>query len=422
LRASDNPRRTAPETAVITGLGILSPIGIGAPAFWKSALAGRSGIGAPTLFDTEDLPPPCRIVGEVRDFQPDQWMPSSMTKRTARFSQLAIAATRLAVDDSGLDLGALPPEAIAVGIGNAAAGFDLYERSVTSFYRGEDIDPWTVLESPGHSPAGHVGILTHARGQTLSFGSACAAGVDAICWGAERIMRGDARVVLAGGTESVLTRQMVAAFHAVGVLSRWPGPPEQASRPFDRFRSGMVLAEGAAVVVLESEAAARARGATIYARILGSGAAGEGEHLRKMDTTGRGVARAITAALYDAGLRAIDVDYCVAHGNAMPDYDVAETAGLKAALGRQAYCLPISSIKSMCGQALGASGAMQVVAGSLALRDQRVPPTINYEVRDPACDLDYVPNEARSVRVRHVLVHAASLGGSHSVVVLGAPN
>ena len=172
-------------------------------------------------------------------------------------------------------------------------------------------------------------------------------------------------------------------------------------------------------MVIEQEGHARARGAKVYARILGSGSAGEGEHLRKMDTTGGGVARAISAGLASAGLRPIDIDYCVAHGNSMQDYDVAETAGLKAALGRQAYCIPISSLKSMCGQALGASGAMQVIAGCLAIQDQRVIPTINYDVADPACDLDYVPNRARTALVRHALVHAASMGGSHSVLVLG---
>lgn len=418
-----NGRHTrTPSGAVITGLGILSPIGIGMKDFWAAALTGRSGIATPTLFESDDLPRGCQMVAEVRDFEPERWMPAATAKRTARFSQLAMAATQLAIDDSRLDLGSVPSEKLLVGIGNAAAGFDMYERNVVSFYSGDTIEPWMVLESPGHSPAGHVGIMTHARGQTLGFGSACAAGLDAISWGAAQIMSGHAHTVIAGGTESVLTKQMVAAFHAVGVLSRWPGAPERASRPFDRFRSGMVLAEGAAVVVIEDEARARARGAWIYAKILGAGSAGEGEHLRRMDTTGGGVARAVTAALDDAGLRPIDIDYCAAHGNSMRDYDAAETAGLKTALGRQAYCIPVSSLKSMCGQALGASGPMQVVAGCLALRDQRVPPTINYDVPDPACDLDYVPNRSRSARVRRLLIHAASMGGSHSVLILGTPN
>jgi 3-oxoacyl-[acyl-carrier-protein] synthase II len=420
--ATTKPTRTgSTRNAVITGVGIVSPIGIGREEFWPAALAGRSGTRAPTLFDSEGLPAGCQIVGEVRDFRPDRWMPTAVARRTARFSQLAMAAAQLAIKDSGLELNAVSPERLFVGMGTAAAGFDMYERNIQSFYRDRTIEPWMVLESPGHSPASHVAILTGAQGQTLSFGSACASGLDAVAWGAEQVGRSDADAVIAGGTESVLTRQMVAAFHAVGVLSQWTDDPTRASRPFDRLRSGMVLAEGAAVVVLEQERHARARGAKIYARVLGSGSAGEGEHLRKMDTTGSGVARAVSAALADAGLRPIDIDYCVAHGNSMQDYDIAETAGLKNALGRQAYCIPVSSLKSMCGQALGASGAMQVVAGCLAIQDQRVLPTINYDVPDPACDLDYVPNRSRTALVRQALVHAASMGGSHSVLVLGRP-
>ena len=212
------------------------------------------------------------------------------------------------------------------------------------------------------------------------------------------------------------------ALKAVGVLPRWLGPPEEASRPFDRLRSGLVIAEGAAIVVVEEEANAAARGARIYGRILGVGESSEAAHLRKVDETGAVGAQAMTLALQQAGLTPNDIDYVAAHGNSMQDYDAAETASLKRVFGRQAYAIPISSIKGMCGQALAASSAMQVVTACLTLRDQIVPPTINYSSHDPRCDLDYVPNVARRVRIRRVLVHTHSLGGSHGAMVLGVPD
>jgi len=208
--------------------------------------------------------------------------------------------------------------------------------------------------------------------------------------------------------------------HAVGVLPKWQGPPEEASRPFDRLRCGLVIAEGAAVVVVEDAEHARARGAHIYARVLGTGEATEATHLRKVDETGTAGTYAMTSALHRSKLPPTAIDYVAAHGNSMPDYDMAETVALKRVFGRQAWALPISSLKGMCGQALAASSAMQVVAACLTLRDQVAPPTINYRVRDPECDLDYVANIARRIRVRHVLIHTHSLGGSHGAMVLGA--
>jgi 3-oxoacyl-[acyl-carrier-protein] synthase II len=211
-------------------------------------------------------------------------------------------------------------------------------------------------------------------------------------------------------------------FHSVGVLSKWPGAPEEASRPFDQLRSGLVLAEGAAIVVVEDEERARARGAHIYARILSFASTSEGAHLRKVDESGGAVANVMAMALDQAKMEAKNIDFICAHGNSMPDYDVAETAGIKRVFGTQAWNVPVSSLKSMCGQALAASSAMQVVASCLAIRDGLVPPTINYKVPDPNCDLDYVPNVARTARVRNSLIHAHSLGGSHVTMVLGAPD
>jgi 3-oxoacyl-[acyl-carrier-protein] synthase II len=408
--------------AVITGLGIVSPIGVGVDAFWRSALAGRSGIGRPTLFEASNLPPECQIVGEVRDFDPRDWMPSPAWKMAGRFSQFAVAAAKMAGTDARLQATELPPRKLKVAIGTAANGqSDIEQPNMQSFLTGGGISPWGCLEYPAHAAASHVSIDANATGQTTTFASACAAGIDAIAWGAEQVRHGLAVAVLAGGTDAPLSEFTISVFHAVGVLSRWAGSPQEASRPYDALRSGLVLAEGAAVVVIEDEEHAVRRGAPIYARILGYAAQNEGRHLRKVDLTGQVASQVLEECLHVSNLRVDNIDYICGHGNSMTDYDTAETAAVKRTLGRAAWNVPISSAKSMCGQALAASSAIQVVASCLALRDQVIPPTINYEVPDPFCDLDYVPNRPRPARVRTVLIHAHSLGGSHVAMALSHP-
>ncbi len=408
---------------VITGLGIVSPIGVGVEKFWAAALAGRSGISTPTSFDATKLPTDCRVVGEVNDFDPLDWMPPRVAKMAGRFSQFAVAAAKMARLDAGLDTADLPPDQLKISIGTSMNGqVDLGETTFAAFMRGEDVLPWTVLEYPAHAATSHIAIDAGIHGQTMTTSTACAAGLDAVGWAAGEIRRGDARAVIAGGTETPLSPYTLTLFHAVGVLSRWQGPPEEASRPFDRLRSGLVLAEGAAVVVIEDEEFAQARGAKIYARILSSTSGSEGGHLRKIDESGEGVASAMAAALKRAALAPTEIDYICAHGNSMPDYDVAETSGVKRVFQKHAWNIPISSLKSMCGQALAAASAMQVVSSCLTLRDQILAPTINYLLPDPDCDLDYVANVARRARVRQVLIHAQSLGGSHAAMILGAPD
>ncbi len=406
--------------AVITGLGVVAPIGVGLNSFWKSALAGHSGIGSPTQFNPKGLPKSCQMVGEVRGFDPEQW--SASARHAGRFSQFAVAATKMALQDSGLDASSLAPERLLVSIGTSMNGLvDVHEPSFSAFLRGEDVVPWTVLEYPAHSATSRVAMTTGARGQTASFATACAAGLDAIAWAADRVTTGEATAVIAGGTDTPLSRYTLTAFHRVGVLSEWTGPPSSASRPFDKLRSGLVLGEGAAIVIVEDEEHALNRRARIYARILGVGSGTEGEHLRKVDLSGATVARVVTAALQRSGLVNTDIDYVSAHGNSMIDYDIAETAGLKSALGRHAWNVPVSSIKSMCGHALGAAGALQAVTACLVIHEQCIPPTINYDNPDPKCDLDYVPNTMRVARVRHLVIHAHSMGGSHTALIMGAP-
>jgi 3-oxoacyl-[acyl-carrier-protein] synthase II len=406
---------------VITGLGIVSPIGIGVEKFWAAALAGRSGIGTPTLFDASKLPRECRIVGEVADFDVKDWMPGRAGKMAGRFSQFAVAAAKQAVADSGIAAANVAPERIKVSVGTSMSGLvDIQQPTFAAFLKGEDVWPWTCLEYPSHSATSHIAIGVKTKGQTTTFATACAAGLDSIAWAAEEIRRGNADVAIAGGTEAPLSTYSLMAFHSVGVLSKWLGPPTEASRPFDKRRDGLVLAEGAAIVVIEDEELARSRGARIYGRVLGYGSSTEGTHLRKVDETGDTVARAMTLAIREAHLSPQAIDFISAHGNSMPDYDAAETAGIKTVLGRNAWNVPIASLKSMCGQPLAAGSAMQVVTACLAMRDDIVHPTINYVMPDPICDLDYVPNVARRCRVRSVLIHAHSLGGSHVAMVLGS--
>ena|SRR5213593_1644141 len=407
---------------VITGLGIVSPIGIGVDKFWEAAVAGRSGIGRPTRFDCSKLPPECRIVGEVQDFNPRLWMPAPTVKVSGRFSQFAVAAAQMALQDPQLDQTRKDTSSFVVSVGSSMSGLvDVEHSNFLAFLRDDAMRPWAALEYPVHAATSHVAIAIGAHGQTASPATACVAGLDAIAWAADKVARAQAPAGLAGATETPLAGASMEAFRALGALATWPGRPEEASRPFDRLRCGLVLAEGAAMVLIEDEEVARARGASVYARVLGFASITESAHMRNVDATGEPAARAMTMAIDSAGLSRHDIDYICAHGNSLIDYDASETAGIKLTLQERAWSVPISSIKSMCGQALAASSAMQVVASCLAIRDSIVPPTINHRVPDPVCDLDYVPNFARPARVRNVLIHAQSIGGSHAALVLGAP-
>jgi 3-oxoacyl-[acyl-carrier-protein] synthase II len=405
--------------AVITGLGIVSPIGVGIERFWASARAGRSGIGSPTLFDASKLPRECQIVGQVTDFDVKEWMPGAAGRMAGRFSQFAVAAAKMARDDAKLDSANVPPERILVSLGTSMSGLVEVTANYIRFLNSEVVPPWMVLEYPGHAAASHIAMKAQGQGQVAAFSTACVAGLDAIGWAADKIQRGEATIVVAGASETPLARSILEAFRSLGALSRWEGPPPEASRPFDRLRSGLVLAEGAGIVVVEDEEHARARQASLYARILATASVTEARHMREVDPTGESTARVLRLLMDRAKLCPRDVDYVCAHGNSLIDYDAAETAGIKRALGRQAGCIPVSSMKSMCGQALAASGAMQTVVACLAIRDHIVPPTINYQYPDPGCDLDYVPNRSRSARVRTAMVHAQSIGGSHTALLLG---
>src|SRR5256885_6603702 len=288
---------------VITGLGIVSPIGVGVETFWAAAKAGKSGIRTPTSFDSSKLPRECQMAGEVLDFNPRDWMPPTIAKVTGRFSEFAIAAGKMALRDSGFDPSSLPAERIMVSMGTSMSGLvDVEHSNFLAFLHGEEMRPWTVLEYPGHAATSHVAISVGARGQTESPATACVAGLDAISWAAEKVANAQASAVLAGATETPLSPASMAAFRALGALATWQGPPAEASRPFDKLRCGLGLAEGAAILIIEDEEVARARGATIYARVLGYGSVNEGTHMRNVDATGESAARAMTLAINTAGL------------------------------------------------------------------------------------------------------------------------
>jgi 3-oxoacyl-[acyl-carrier-protein] synthase II len=412
-----NPRRV-----VITGLGVIAPNGIGKDVFWQSLVAGKSGIDYITAFDPS--PYPCHVAGEVRDFDPKAFMHVRRTKHRGRFSQFAVAAAKLALADAKLDLGTESPRRVVACLGNSMNGAgDVYETARTAFDREgmKGIPLMSGIEFAAHAPVSHVSAELGIRGQAMTIASACSTGLDAIQWGFDQIQKNQADVVFAGSTEAPISEFCFATLCALGALSTFNDPPLKASRPYDRRRDGLVLGEGAAICVLEELEHAKDRGAHVYAEVLGHGTGNEGGFGTKMNAAELALAEAITSALASSALSPTDIDYINAHGNSLPDYDLIETRAFRLALGQAAYCIPTSSIKSMIGHAMGAASAFQAAASCLTLEHSIIPPTINYEVPDPECDLDYVPNVARTSRVRTILINAHAMGGTHSVLVLRKP-
>jgi 3-oxoacyl-[acyl-carrier-protein] synthase II len=406
---------------VITGLGVIAPNGIGKEDFWNNLLAGKSAVDFIQAFDTS--PFPCKIAAEVKSFHPRDFLSVRVAKTAARFSQFAIAATRLALDDSKLSIGGTlaPRTAICYGTSVSGAGdiADEAARTLRSAQGLAGVKPWSALEYPSHAASSYLAIEFGITGPALSISSNCCTGIDAIHTAAETVASGKAKAALAGGCDTPLFPLPFAAFCALGALSTRATEPHRASRPYDLMRDGIVLGEGAATLVLEDLDFALSRGARIYAEVLGHAAASEAIGMRKGDIEGSVMATTLTSAIADAQLSASDIDHINAHGSSLPDYDVCDTNGFKKALGSHAYSIPTVSIKSMIGQPVSAAGALQAVSACLSIANQIVPPTINQESPDPKCDLDYVPNKARTARVRYVLLNGHSFGGSVSALVIG---
>ncbi|MEX2229782.1 MAG: beta-ketoacyl-ACP synthase II [Dehalococcoidia bacterium] len=408
-----------PQRVAVTGVGMMTPVGVGREASWRALLAGTNGILPVTLCESADLE--SRIAGEVTGFDALNWLDRKEVRRMDRFTHLAIAASAEAIEHSGLDIA---PEADEIGcmIGSGIGGMaTLEEQFDVFFHRGPGrVSPFLVPMFIADMAAGQVSIRFGARGPNYNTVSACASGADAVGTAAEVIRRGDAVAMLAGGAEAAVTRMSLAAFAASRALSCGQNDhPEHASRPFDRERDGFVLAEGAATLVLEAWGHAEARGATIYAELLSYGQSADAFHITQPSENGEGAARAMRVALRKAGLEASDIDYVNAHGTSTPLNDKFETMSLKAVFGEGAYRVPVSSTKSMVGHTLGAAGAIESAVTVLSLVDQRIHPTRNVIVPDPDCDLDYVTEGARALAMSYAMTNSLGFGGHNSSLIFG---
>jgi 3-oxoacyl-[acyl-carrier-protein] synthase II len=400
----------------VTGLGAITPLGNDVPSTWRAAVAGESGIDFIRSFDAGAFP--VRVAAEVKDFDPSTAAAPKEARRLDRNVLLALGAAKEAVADAGLD--GFDPARAGVVLGSAIGGFlGIMEQGEVLRERGPDrVSPHFLPNVLVDSASGQLAISLGLRGPNYAVVSACATGSHAVGEGAELIRRGDADVVLAGGTEACMHPLILAGFCAMRGLAAEEVHPPRASRPFDATRAGFVIGEGAGVLVLEDLEAARARGARVYAEVVGYGASNDAYHMAAPDPDFVGVSEMMHAALRRAGLEPDDVDYINAHGTSTPLGDLAETNAIKDVFGEHAYELAVSSTKSMMGHTFGAAGAIEAMMCILAIRHGVLPPTINYEVPDPECDLDYVPNKARRADVKVALSNAMGLGGHNGCVIL----
>jgi len=411
------PPRNPARRAVVTGLGAVTPIGNDVATFWSNLLAGVSGVGPITQFDAsgEEV----RIAAEVKGFNPRDWIDFKQARRMSRFAQLAVAAARQAIDDAKLEIGDHNRDDIAVVVNTGAGGVGEVASGQRTFMEqgGSRVSPFMVPMLSPSMAAAQISIQNGIRGPVITSVAACASGVQAFIEAQRMIEHGDVDVVIAGGTEASILPVAFAALANMGALSKRNDEPEKASRPFDADRDGFVFGEAAAVLVVEAAEHAEARGAPILAEIAGGALTGDAFHISAPDPSGYGATLAMQRALRDAHLEMESVDHVVAHGTSTPLNDATETKAIRAAFGAHADRLTVSSNKSMIGHTLGAAGAVSGLAAVLAIRDGVVPPTINYETPDPACDLDYVPNEARHTTVNVAISNGFGFGGQNAVSV-----
>lgn len=408
-----------PRRVVITGIGAVTPLGIGKEAFGEGLAAGKSGVTRiDDLIDLTDIP--VKIGAYIREFDPLQFMDKKRARRLGRASQLALAATKLALEDGHLDLTKEDKDRIGVVIGTGIGNIEALTENYDIFLqRGPSrVSPFFVPMFMPNAVAGEISIEWGLRGPNYGTVSACASSNHAIGLAADAIRYGYADIMICGGTESVLHPLTFAGFDQMGALSRRNDAPERASRPFDRDRDGFVVGEGAGILILESLEHARARGAYIYAELASLGMSADAGHITAPDEHGEGAYRAMQMALERAGIRPEDINYINAHGTATPLGDVSETRAIKRLFGPHAYKLAVSSTKSQIGHLLGAAGAVEAIAMLMALDRGLLPPTINLDHPDPECDLDYVPNKARPAKVRVALSNSLGFGGHNSAIVL----
>jgi beta-ketoacyl-acyl-carrier-protein synthase II len=405
--------------AVITGLGAVTPLGESISGIWENLLAGNSGVRRITLFDPSELP--CQIAGEIPDFDPIKYLDKKEARRLARSSQIAFAAAMNAVEDSGLPATMPEPERAAVYFGTGIGGLDVYEEH-NKVYRARGysrVNPFSLPGTIPNMPAFAIGRQFQCLGPNFTITTACATSTQALGEACELIRRDAADIVVSGGTEAMIREVAIVGFIAMRALTTsFNDNPEQASRPFDLNREGFVFSEGAGVLIVEELDHARARGAHIYAEIIGHAASSDGFHMAAPDPDGAGPARAMDWALDDAKLNPADIDYINAHGTSTFLNDSTETRAIKKVFGDHAYKIPISSTKSMFGHAMGASGAIEAIVCAQVIQHGWLPPTINYETPDPECDLDYVPNQPRQVSVNTTLSNSFGLGGQNACLIL----
>lgn len=404
---------------VVTGLGAVTPIGNDVQTTWENALNGKSGIDILTRLNPDDFP--VKVAGEVKDFDPTQFIDRKEVRRMDRFTQYAVASALMAVKDANLEITPENAHRVGVWIGSGIGGMETYEQQFKIFMEKghRRVSPFFVPMMIPDMASGQVSILLGAKGINSCTVTACATGTNSIGDAFKVIQRGDADVMITGGTEAPITSMALAGFSSAKALSTNPDP-KTACRPFDANRDGFIMGEGAGVIILESLEFAKKRGAKIYAEIVGYGATGDAYHITAPAPEGEGGARAMKMALDDAGMQPDEIDYINAHGTSTEYNDKFETSAIKSVFGEHAYKLAISSTKSMTGHLLGAAGAVEAIFSVKAIEEGIIPPTINYQTPDPDCDLDYVPNESRKQKVHAVLSNSLGFGGHNATLIFKA--
>ncbi|WP_071393976.1 beta-ketoacyl-ACP synthase II [Bacillus tuaregi] len=405
------------KRVVITGIGAVTPVGNDAEASWESVIKGQSGIAPAIMIDVEKVD--VKLAGEVKGFTPEDFIDRKEARRMGRFSQFAVAASKMAVDDAGLQIGEnVEPERVGVWIGSGIGGLGEFEEQYRKFLdKGQRrVNPFTIPMFIPDMAAGRVSIELGAKGMNNCSVTACASGSNSIGDAFREVQNGNVEVMVAGGTEASITEMTIAGFSNMTALSTNPDP-DTACRPFDKNRDGFVIAEGAGIIILEELEHALARGAKIYGELIGYGATGDAYHITSPAPDGEGAARAILLALKDAAILPEQVDYINAHGTSTPLNDLYETKAIKNVFKEYAYELSVSSTKSMTGHMLGAAGAVEAIFSLLAIRDSIMPPTIHYVTKDEDLDLDYVPNTAREKNLQIVLSNSFGFGGHNATLV-----
>ncbi|GAB4367861.1 MAG: beta-ketoacyl-ACP synthase II [Deltaproteobacteria bacterium] len=404
---------------VVTGMGMVTPLGVGTQPTWEAILAGKSGVGPITKFDASQFS--TTIAAEVKGFSPEEFVDRKEIKRMDPFIHLAMASSHLAMEDAGLSIDPELAPRVGVYLGSGLGGLSTLERYHQAYLEegARKISPFFIPMLISNLAPGHIAIRYGAKGPNITTTTACAASSHAIGEALLAIRRGVCDVVIAGGSEATITPMGLGGFCAMKALSSRNDDPPAASRPFDRDRDGFVMGEGSAILILEEMEFARRRGAKIYAELRGYGASGDAHHVTAPAPGGEGAARCMRAALEDAGVRPEEVDYINAHGTSTPYNDQFETMAIKTVFGDHARKLAVSSTKSMTGHLLGAAGAVEGAFSVLAIRDGVMPPTINYTTPDPECDLDYVPNRARRQTIRYALSNSFGFGGTNSCLLFG---